>query len=64
MVKANKALLNSPVIRSPEADGHAGAAAEGSHQGVKFLTWVCCLSELNKSSASMEDGKNRCLSGN
>lgn len=63
MAKANTALLNSPVIRSPEADGHAGAAAEGRQRRVKFLTWVYCLSELNKSSASMEDGKNRYLSG-
>lgn len=56
-------LLDSEVI-SPEVKSQAGASAQGSHQRVKFLTWVHCLPELNRCSASEEDGKNRYLSGN
>lgn len=57
-------LLDPQVIRSLEVESQAGTSAQGSHQRVKFLTWVHCLPELNKCSASMEDGKNRYLSGN
>lgn len=39
-------LLDSEVI-SPEVKSQAGASAQGSHQRVKFLTWVHCLPELN-----------------